>query len=108
MRRDGTDATVFTLGPEGFVTLCGGAPREKGQEAATRRINGAAKGRRSSVPTAPRSGIYATYHAVGTLAGPQHATHLWLFLTPMPSSSLIVSGNGEMRCTGPFAMSTVV
>src|SRR5262245_37055732 len=38
----------------------------------------------------------------------QHPTHLWLFFTPIPSSSLIVSGNGEMRWTGPFAMSTVV
>jgi hypothetical protein len=40
--------------------------------------------------------------------GVQQPTHLWLFLTPYPSSSLIVSGNGEMRCTGPLAMSTVV
>src|SRR5437762_6535594 len=39
---------------------------------------------------------------------PQHDTHLWLFFTPIPSSSLIVSGNGEMRWTGPLAMSTVV
>ena len=31
-----------------------------------------------------------------------------LFFAPRPSSSLIVSGNGEMRDTGPLAMSTVV
>src|SRR6266550_2588257 len=38
----------------------------------------------------------------------QQETHLWLFFAPMPSSSLIVSGNGLMRWTGPLAMSTVV
>src|SRR5688572_10830519 len=32
----------------------------------------------------------------------------WLFFTPSPSSSLMVSGNGSMRCTGAFALSTVV
>ena len=38
----------------------------------------------------------------------QQPTHLWLFFAPSPSSNAMVSGNGVMRCTGPFAMSTVV
>ena len=38
----------------------------------------------------------------------QQDLHLWLFLTPIFSSSAIVSGYGCVRCTGPFAMSTVV
>ena len=38
----------------------------------------------------------------------QQDTHLWLFLAPSFSSSAIVSGNGSMRWTGPFAMSAVV
>jgi len=32
----------------------------------------------------------------------------WLFLEPSLSSNATVSGNGWMRCTGPFAMSAVV
>src|SRR5207253_4920502 len=42
------------------------------------------------------------------LHGRQHDTHLWLFFDPSFSSSATVAGNGEMRCTGPFAMSAVV
>src|SRR4030095_16048690 len=38
----------------------------------------------------------------------QHDTHRWVFFAPRPSSSFIVSGYGCVRCTGPFAMSTVV
>src|SRR5581483_3036901 len=40
--------------------------------------------------------------------GVQQDTHLWLFLAPRLSSSAMVSGYGCVRCTGPFAMSTVV
>ena len=40
--------------------------------------------------------------------GPQHDTQLWLLTAPRPSRSSIVAGNGWMRWTGPFAMSTVV
>ena len=36
------------------------------------------------------------------------ARQLLLFLAPMPSSSLIVSGKGCVRCSGLLAMSTVV
>jgi hypothetical protein len=42
------------------------------------------------------------------MAGGQQDLHLWLFFAPSFSSSAIVSGNGWMRCTGPFAMSAVV
>src|SRR5581483_4809942 len=38
----------------------------------------------------------------------QQETHLWLFLDPSFSSSATVSGNGDTRCTGPFAMSATV
>ena len=40
--------------------------------------------------------------------GLQHDTQLWLLTAPRPSRSSIVAGNGWMRWTGPFAMSTVV
>src|SRR5262249_30272680 len=40
--------------------------------------------------------------------GVQHETQWWLFFAPKPSRSLIVSGYGCGRCTGPLAMSTVV
>jgi len=33
---------------------------------------------------------------------------LWLFFEPSFSSSATVAGNGETRCTGPFAMSATV
>ena len=33
---------------------------------------------------------------------------MWLFFAPRLSSSAIVDGNGLIRWTGPFAMSTVV
>ena len=38
----------------------------------------------------------------------QQETHLWLFFEPSFSSSATVAGNGETRCTGPFAMSATV
>ena len=38
----------------------------------------------------------------------QQLTQRWLFFAPSRSNSTIVSTNGWIRCTGPFAMSTVV
>src|SRR5207344_1730696 len=38
----------------------------------------------------------------------QQETHRWLFFEPSFSSSATVAGNGDTRCTGPFAMSAVV
>ncbi len=38
----------------------------------------------------------------------QQDTQLWLFFEPRLSRSATVSGNGEIRWTGPLAMSAVV
>ena len=38
----------------------------------------------------------------------QHETHLWEFFDPSFSSRATVAGNGDTRCTGPFAMSATV
>ena len=46
--------------------------------------------------------------ALKHLKRPQQLTHLWLLTAPRLSSSLIVSGYGCVRCTGPFATSIVV
>src|SRR5690606_599594 len=52
---------------------------------------------------APRSPTWAKTRAVA-----QQETQLWLFFEPRRSRSATVTGNGEMRWNGPFAMSAVV
>ena len=53
-------------------------------------------------------GAQDTSRLSSDLEDAQHLTHLWLLIAPRLSSSLIVSGYGCVRCTGPFATSIVV
>ena len=73
-----------------------------------REIVSQAEALKSALPISVSSGGVPPAHADDRRRVGQHPTQLWLFFAPSPSSSAIVLGKGVMRCTGPFAMSTVV
>lgn len=69
--------------------------------------------KRKTPATAPESfaGVYLSYlrtrRTCRTRPYGGQLAHLLLFFAPSLTSRSIVSGNGEMRETGPFAMSAV-
>ena len=62
----------------------------------------------AEAPESREWSVRASVPAPRRRASAQQVSHVWLFFTPSASSSAIVGGIGEMRLTGPFAMSTAV